>query len=451
METESGKFTVKAGKKGLEQVKDLEIYEKKEPKPTPLSKETHVVINGRWFVELEISHYYRTKPGRSTVNDEIIKENMTTKNNNLKKNKTGWREIDVSELERMRQPGYRRINQGLTPNATPLAKSKHEICKSILRYKREHNLSEKEIGQLLGIKQTDKLEYLLFCHIDYFTLDELVDYANLAHDQSAKIQQLTQQIQQLENNLAGANEVKTLYQQKASDLETSLLNLGKSKLAGKKEYLNQEEYNTKEKRERVKELKLFQEGLEGCLDLGEFANLTKFGCMDNFLDSIGFSKNVNLTSLDCYKNNLTFLDVSGCVNLTSLSCCKSNLTSIDFLNQLPNPEKLEVLEIYDNNIQPTTLDFLQPFVNLKDCKMGLNSVEPIKNLTKLEKFCIAGTDVEEGIEYIPIKLAQLSSQAVKEDKNTMEENLIDCQPLREDAKVKKIQDQLRPFNYDLEA
>ncbi|CAI2176250.1 12689_t:CDS:2 [Funneliformis geosporum] len=347
METESGKFTVKAGKKGLEQVKDLEIYEKKEPKPTPLSKETHVVINGRWFVELEISHYYRTKPGRSTVNDEIIKD--------------------------------------------------------------------------------------------------------LAHDQSAKIQQLTQQIQQLENNLAGANEVKTLYQQKASDLETSLLNLGKSKLAGKKEYLNQEEYNTKEKRERVKELKLFQEGLEGCLDLGEFANLTKFGCMDNFLDSIGFSKNVNLTSLDCYKNNLTFLDVSGCVNLTSLSCCKSNLTSIDFLNQLPNPEKLEVLEIYDNNIQPTTLDFLQPFVNLKDCKMGLNSVEPIKNLTKLEKFCIAGTDVEEGIEYIPIKLAQLSSQAVKEDKNTMEENLIDCQPLREDAKVKKIQDQLRPFNYDLEA
>jgi len=33
-----------------------------------------VVINGRWFTELEISQYYKTKSGRSTVNDEIIRE-----------------------------------------------------------------------------------------------------------------------------------------------------------------------------------------------------------------------------------------------------------------------------------------------------------------------------------------------------------------------------------------
>ena len=33
--------------------------------------------------------------------------------NNSKENKTGFRAIDVSELERMRQPGYRRINKGL--------------------------------------------------------------------------------------------------------------------------------------------------------------------------------------------------------------------------------------------------------------------------------------------------------------------------------------------------
>ena len=34
----------------------------------------NVFINGRWFTELEISQYYKTKPGRSTVNDEIIQE-----------------------------------------------------------------------------------------------------------------------------------------------------------------------------------------------------------------------------------------------------------------------------------------------------------------------------------------------------------------------------------------
>ena len=34
----------------------------------------NVTINGRWFTELEISQYYRTKPGRSTVSDEVIQK-----------------------------------------------------------------------------------------------------------------------------------------------------------------------------------------------------------------------------------------------------------------------------------------------------------------------------------------------------------------------------------------
>ena len=34
----------------------------------------NVIINGRWFMELEISQYYKSKPGRSTVSDEIIQE-----------------------------------------------------------------------------------------------------------------------------------------------------------------------------------------------------------------------------------------------------------------------------------------------------------------------------------------------------------------------------------------
>ena len=102
---------------------------------------------------------------------------MTKKTTNLKKNKTGWREIDVSELERMRQPGYRRINKGLNWDADPIEKAKYEICQNILRYKRENDLSEQEIGERLGIKKQEKLEYLLFCHIDKFTLDKLVFYA----------------------------------------------------------------------------------------------------------------------------------------------------------------------------------------------------------------------------------------------------------------------------------
>ena len=34
----------------------------------------NVVINERWFVELGISQYYKTKPGHSTVSDEVIQE-----------------------------------------------------------------------------------------------------------------------------------------------------------------------------------------------------------------------------------------------------------------------------------------------------------------------------------------------------------------------------------------
>ena len=32
------------------------------------------IINGCLFTKLEISQYYKTKPGRSTVSDEVIQE-----------------------------------------------------------------------------------------------------------------------------------------------------------------------------------------------------------------------------------------------------------------------------------------------------------------------------------------------------------------------------------------
>lgn len=85
------------------------------------------------------------------------------------------------ELKKVRKeladPNYSRVNFVLGDNATPLEKSKYEICQNILRYKRENNLSEKEIGKRTGIKPTKKLECLLFCHINEFTLDELVEHA----------------------------------------------------------------------------------------------------------------------------------------------------------------------------------------------------------------------------------------------------------------------------------
>jgi|SRR6185436_3599517 len=112
---------------------------------------------------------------------------------------------------------------------------------------------------------------------------------------------------------------------------------------------SQERYNTKEKRERVKMLVINNKNLEGHLDLREFADLEK---------------------LFCYYNQLASLDVSGCSALTTLNCHSNQLTSINFLNQLPHPEKLTMLRVYNNNIQPTDIALFSKFVNLEVLKIG---------------------------------------------------------------------------------
>lgn len=108
----------------------------------------------------------------------IKNKDMTAKNTNLKKNKTGYRGIDVAALERMRQPGYHYINKGLTLDATPTDRAKYEICQSILRYAHENNISDQILKKTLEIKDKKRLECLLYCHIDTFDLDELGEYAN---------------------------------------------------------------------------------------------------------------------------------------------------------------------------------------------------------------------------------------------------------------------------------
>lgn len=102
---------------------------------------------------------------------------MTKKEITSKKTKTVYRAIDVSELERMKKPGYRYVSKGLSWNATPLEKSKYEMQQNILRYTRENKISDKDLKKILEINQ-EKLDYLLFAHLEHFTLDELVDYAS---------------------------------------------------------------------------------------------------------------------------------------------------------------------------------------------------------------------------------------------------------------------------------
>jgi predicted XRE-type DNA-binding protein len=83
-------------------------------------------------------------------------------------------------LKRVEQPGFRRVNIGLHPNATPAEKAKYKLCKDILRYKQENKLTTEDIAQKLGLN-TPQTEYILFSHIDKFHLDELINYADSLH------------------------------------------------------------------------------------------------------------------------------------------------------------------------------------------------------------------------------------------------------------------------------
>ena len=85
------------------------------------------------------------------------------------------------EIERVCQivnkPGFRRVNIGLTPNATEAERTKHTLCKSIARYQRKNNLEEETLAKRLGINQA-KLEYILFCHIDKLEVEELINHVD---------------------------------------------------------------------------------------------------------------------------------------------------------------------------------------------------------------------------------------------------------------------------------
>jgi len=179
---------------------------------------------------------------------------------------------------------------------------------------------------------------------------------------------------------------------------------------------------------------------------------------DNQLTNLDLSKNVKLEKLNYTHNQLTNLDLSKNIELKELSCVSNQLTSVEFLKALPHPEKLESLAIYNNNIQPTDITCFSKFTNLRYLKIGTmkdtlekgkrnkfsGSLQAYQNLTKLTSICIEATNVDRGLEYLPTSLVQATQGGGKYSQ-------IECSPHDTNAKCKAIQDQLRPFNYDLEA
>jgi len=72
---------------------------------------------------------------------------------------------------------YPWVAKDLPENPTALEKVKFEICQKILDYQQDNNLSDEKISQQLQLTKEKTLK-LLFCWIDDFTLDELINYAS---------------------------------------------------------------------------------------------------------------------------------------------------------------------------------------------------------------------------------------------------------------------------------
>ncbi|CAG8814678.1 19965_t:CDS:1, partial [Racocetra fulgida] len=70
-----------------------------------------------------------------------------------------------------------------------------------------------------------------------------------------------------------------------------------------------------------------------------------------------------------------------------------------------NPEKIKEINLKNNKLLARDLTCFSNFVNLEKISVDgsfYGSLEPLKNLTKLKFITIAGTNIDRGLEYLPI-------------------------------------------------
>ena len=69
------------------------------------------------------------------------------------------------------------VNYALPENPTPLQVAKFKLCKKILVYQQNNDISDETIAEKIDIS-VPEVEDILFCCIEKFTLDRLITYAS---------------------------------------------------------------------------------------------------------------------------------------------------------------------------------------------------------------------------------------------------------------------------------
>jgi predicted XRE-type DNA-binding protein len=82
---------------------------------------------------------------------------------------------DKKELERaLKKLDKAEGTLALRPGATPLEKFRFDLCQKFLKYKKTHNINQKELAQALNIDEP-KVSKILHHRIDEFSTDRLIE------------------------------------------------------------------------------------------------------------------------------------------------------------------------------------------------------------------------------------------------------------------------------------
>jgi len=162
---------------------------------------------------------------------------------------------------------------------------------------------------------------------------------------------------------------------------------------------------------KLQEFNCYENRLDN-LDVSNLTNLRELNCQNNKLTNLDCSNCSQLESIECGYNKLTELTLTNCSNINKLHCQSNKLNNLDFLSDLSSGN-LEKIIMHENNFATSDLilDPFSKFVNLKELNLDesgfFGSLEPLKNLTKLEILDISNTDIDSGWEYLPESLQKL--------------------------------------------
>lgn len=210
----------------------------------------------------------------------------------------------------------------------------------------------------------------------------------------------------------------------------------------------------KEKRRKITKLEINNSYLEGSLDLTDFKNLEKLECIGNQLTNLVLWNPSKIYALYCYENyinNFHFLNDLDSKKLEEISISNNDLPKSD-LSIFSRFTNLKYLFIGNINLEKVFLRKLYFWwykginINKKIDKEGreicnrfYGGLEPLMRLNKLECLDISGTDIDNGLEYLPNNIGKSTDISG----NWAFYCSVDS---RKESKVKTIETELRKFD-----